>query len=120
MLDSLLQETLSTMLRQVTRAVATLRPTLARFCSDGVRNIPTYHPDSLDKKILVHFKYFKTIEEIPHRVSGSMMAQAKSKARIKMANVMIGTTISVLASPSTLPRPTPGRTASWKRTPEDI
>ena len=63
------------MFRQVTRAVATLRPGLTRSCSDGVRNIPTYHPDSLDKKILVHFKYFKTVEEIPHRVSQSMMAQ---------------------------------------------
>ena len=81
------------MFRQVTRAVATIRPTLARLCSDGVRNIPTYHPDSLDKKILVHLKYFKTIEEIPYRVPESMMAQAKSKARIKMANVMIGTTL---------------------------
>ena len=67
--------------------------TLARLCSDGVRNINTYHPDSLDKKILVHLKYFKTIEEIPYRVPESMMAQAKSKARIKMANVMIGTTL---------------------------
>ena len=57
------------------RAVRALRPCLVRFNSEGVRNIPTYHPDALDKKILVHFKYYKSVDEIPHRVPEGMMNQ---------------------------------------------
>eukprot|EP00092_Neocalanus_flemingeri_P056599 GFUD01067117.1.p1 GENE.GFUD01067117.1~~GFUD01067117.1.p1 ORF type:complete len:134 (-),score=47.77 GFUD01067117.1:154-555(-) len=81
------------MFRHLLRAVNCARHSLVGFNSDGVKNIPTYHPDSLDKKILVHFKYFASVEEIPHRVSESMMIQAKSKARIKTANLMIFSTI---------------------------
>ena len=66
---------------------------MIRLYSDGVKNIPTYHPDNLDKMILVRFKYYKSVADVPHRVDEALMAKAKSRARIVVANVMILTTI---------------------------
>ena len=44
-----------------------------RYASDDIRNIPTYHPDILDKKILVHFKHYPSIEDVPERVDQHVM-----------------------------------------------
>lgn len=71
---------------------SSVRRILIRKMSDPSR-MPTYHPDGLDKRILVHYKYFPTFEAVPDRVSESMMNQAKSRARIKFANVMIVMTL---------------------------
>lgn len=75
------------------RAAASIRPSVSRLYSDGVKNIPTYHPDSLDKMILVRLKYYKSVAEIPHRVDEAMMTKAKSRARIIVANIMMATTV---------------------------
>merc|ERR1712080_523985 len=58
-----------------------------------MRNIDTYKPDRLDKMILVHYKYYANIDSVPEKVSQSIMAKAKSWARIKFANFMIVTTL---------------------------
>jgi len=55
----------------------------------------TYRPDNLDKRILVHYKYYPNIQSVPEYVSQGQMNQAKSWARIKMANVMIATTVGL-------------------------
>ena len=49
-----------------------------RYVSDDIRNIPTYHPDYLDKKILVHFKHYPSVEDVPERVSQHVMNKVKS------------------------------------------
>ena len=61
-----------------TVVVDTLKANLKRFNSQDVRNIPTYHPDALDKRILVHFKHYKSVEEVPHRVSETLMNQVEN------------------------------------------
>merc|ERR1719370_2196602 len=43
----------------------------------------SYRPDNLDKKILVHYKYYPNMESVPEYVSQGQMNQAKSWARIK-------------------------------------
>ena len=48
-----------------------------RHASDDIRNIPTYHPDFLDKKILVHFKHYPSIEAVPERVDQHVMNKVK-------------------------------------------
>ena len=48
-----------------------------RYASDDIRNIPTYHPDFLDKKILVHFKHYPSIEAVPERVDQHVMNKVK-------------------------------------------
>ena len=50
-----------------------------RHVSDDIRNMPTYHPDYLDKKILVHFKHYPSIEEVPERVSQHVMNKVKTE-----------------------------------------
>ena len=52
-------------------------------------------PDNLDKRILVHYKYYPNMESVPEYVSQGQMNQAKSWARIKTANIMIATTIGL-------------------------
>ena len=96
------------------RSLRHVRSTLlncTRRCSN-ISNVPSYTPDPLDKKILVHFKYYATIEEVPNKVDQHIMSrvrlqdhrvgltinncfsfQAKSQARIKMANLMIFLTL---------------------------
>jgi len=69
---------------------ASTAPSLA----DMSRDI-SYRPDNLDKRILVHYKYYPNMESVPEYVSQGQMNQAKSWARIKMANVMIATTIGM-------------------------
>ena len=44
---------------------------------------------------MVHYKYYPNVESVPEYVSQGQMNQAKSWARIKMANVMIATTIGM-------------------------
>jgi len=60
-----------------------------------LEDIPSYRPDDLDKKILVHFKYFPSLEAVPDYVSQGKMNQAKSRARIKTANAMILFTVGM-------------------------
>jgi hypothetical protein len=36
----------------------------------------TFKPDYLDKRILVHFKYYPDIDSVPERISDSKMGQA--------------------------------------------
>jgi hypothetical protein len=55
----------------------------------------SYRPDNLDKRILVHYKYYPNIQSVPEYVSQGRMNQAKSWARIKTANVMIATTVGL-------------------------
>jgi len=51
--------------------------------------LPAYHPTALDKRILVHFRYYPDMESVPARVHGGVMEVAKSKARIKLSLVMM-------------------------------
>jgi hypothetical protein len=53
----------------------------------------TYKPDNLDKRILVHYKYYPNVESVPRFVSESIMTNAKSRARIKLSNIMIVATL---------------------------
>ena len=46
---------------------------------EKITNIPTYTPDNLDKRILVHFKYFPSISEVPVRVPQGMMNTVRQK-----------------------------------------
>jgi len=69
---------------------ASAAPSLADMSRDV-----SYRPDNLDKRILVHYKYYPNMESVPEYVSQGQMNQAKSWARIKMANVMIATTIGM-------------------------
>jgi len=55
----------------------------------------SYRPDNLDKRILVHYKYYPNMESVPEYVSQGQMNQAKSWARIKTANIMIATTVGL-------------------------
>jgi len=55
----------------------------------------SYRPDNLDKRILVHYSYYPNLQSVPEYVSQGQMNQAKSWARIKMANVMIATTVGL-------------------------
>ena len=36
----------------------------------------TFKPDNLDKRILVHFKYYPDMASVPERISDSKMGQA--------------------------------------------
>jgi len=63
------------------------------MCHGDPSTLPTYTPDYLDKMILVHYKHFPNVASVPKRVTQGLMNQAKSKARIKFANVMIVGTI---------------------------
>jgi len=49
----------------------------------------TYRPDKLDKWILVHYKHYPSIQTVPRYVDESLMNKAKSKARIKLSNIMM-------------------------------
>ena len=51
-----------------------------RHASDDIRNVPTYHPDFLDKKILVHFKHYPSIEAVPERVDQHVMNKVKTQS----------------------------------------
>ena len=61
----------------LSRFVILVKAPLSRHCSD-IRNIPTYKPDALDKKILVHFKYYASFEEVPQRVNEHIMNKVKA------------------------------------------
>ena len=81
----------------------------ARQCSNiaaEMRRVPTYHPDYIDKSILVHYKHYPNVAAVPDRVDQHIMdrvnkisifqkyllttyVQAKSMARVKFANIMI-------------------------------
>ena len=61
------------------KTLDTIKDKFVRFNSFDVRNVPTYHPDALDKRILVHFKHYKNVEEVPHRVSETLMNQVKKR-----------------------------------------
>jgi len=50
------------------------------------------NPSYLQRRILVHFKYYDSFEAIPERVSWPMMNRAMSQYRIKASMVMMGTT----------------------------
>ena len=62
----------------VSRSFASLKKCV-RYVSDDIRNIPTYHPDYLDKKILVHFKHYPSVEAVPERVSQHVMNKVKTQ-----------------------------------------
>lgn len=47
----------------------------ARLCSSDLKNIASYNPDIIDKKILVHFKYYDKIEDVPSKVDQHMMGR---------------------------------------------
>jgi len=68
-------------------------PSTPSDSAGSLEDIPSYRPDDLDKRILVHFKYFPSMEAVPARVSQGKMNQAKSRARIKAANAMILATV---------------------------
>jgi hypothetical protein len=40
----------------------------------------TFKPDYLDKRILVHFKYYPDMDSVPERISDSKMGQARQIA----------------------------------------
>jgi len=64
----------------------------ARPCSNiaaEMRRVPTYHPDYIDKSILVHYKHYPNVAAVPDRVDQHIMDRAKSMARVKFANIMI-------------------------------
>ena len=87
------------MLSTVTRSVRLLRSSVtrqSRLCSDqakavtptakteagvmeapdhSTKNIAKYTPDPLDKKILVHFKYYPSFAEVPDKVPEGIMAR---------------------------------------------
>jgi len=71
-------------------AEAATGPSLADISRDV-----SYRPDGLDKRILVHYKYYPDVQSVPEYVSQGQMNQAKSWARIKTANVMIATTAAL-------------------------
>ena len=72
LLQILLSSTNYDMYGTVSRSFANFKK-FARHVSDDIRNIPTYHPDYLDKKILVHFKHYPSIEDVPERVDQHVM-----------------------------------------------
>ena len=47
--------------------------TIVRFCSGDIRNMPTYHPDWIDKKILVHYKHYPSVADVPDLVDQQTM-----------------------------------------------
>ena len=62
----------------VTRGVLLIRSNFklpARLCSSDLKNIGSYNPDIIDKKILVHFKYYDRIEDVPSKVDQNMMGR---------------------------------------------
>jgi hypothetical protein len=63
------------------------RPTL--YSREGAGGGGTYRPDKLDKWILVHYKHYPSIQTVPRYVDESLMNKAKSKARIKLSNIMM-------------------------------
>lgn len=87
------------MLSTVTRSVRLLRSSVSRqtrLCSDqakavtpaakteaglmeqqdhSTKHIAKYTPDPLDKKILVHFKYYPSFAEVPDKVPEGIMAR---------------------------------------------
>lgn len=52
-----------------------------------------FRPQPVDKWILVHFKVYPDQASIPKYVNQSVMNKVKSKARIKMSLVIMGTVI---------------------------
>ena len=87
------------MLSTVTRSVRLLRSSVSRqtrVCSDqakavtpaakaeaelmeqqdhSTKHIAKYTPDPIDKKILVHFKYYPSFAEVPDKVPEGVMAR---------------------------------------------
>ena len=48
----------------------------ARQCSNiaaEMRRVPTYHPDYIDKSILVHYKHYPNVAAVPDRVDQHIM-----------------------------------------------
>ena len=91
------------MLSTVTSSVRLLRSSVSRhtrLCSDqakavtpaakteaglteqqdhSTKNIAKYTPDPLDKKILVHFKYYPSFAEVPDKVPEGIMARVSRR-----------------------------------------
>ena len=77
LLQILLSSNNNDMYGTVSRSFANFKK-FARHVSDDIRNMPTYHPDYLDKAILVHFKHYPSIEAVPERVSQHVMNKVKN------------------------------------------
>jgi hypothetical protein len=58
-----------------------------------LEDLSNYNVSDLDRKILVHFKYYPDLASVPGTVSQAKMSQAKSRARIKTANGMMLMTV---------------------------
>ena len=51
-----------------------------RHCSNiaaDMRRVPTYHPDYIDKSILVHYKHYPSVAAVPDRVDQHVMDRVK-------------------------------------------
>ncbi|KAI1299335.1 putative UPF0389 protein [Halotydeus destructor] len=49
-----------------------------------------YSPSNLERRILVWYKKFPSVEEVPNHVSLATMEKVKSKARIHLNLVLVG------------------------------
>lgn len=59
-----------------------------------MQDLPSgFQPQKVDKWILVHFKVYPNKESIPKYVDQAVMSKAKSKARIKMSLVIMGSVV---------------------------
>ncbi|KAK6644755.1 hypothetical protein RUM43_001028 [Polyplax serrata] len=48
-----------------------------------------HEPSAFDKRVFVFVGKYKSIDEVPNRVSTDLLSHARSKMRIKVANIMI-------------------------------
>ncbi|XP_061569413.1 protein FAM162B [Cololabis saira] len=55
--------------------------------------VPGYKPSDFDKKIFLWSGRFKSVDQIPETVSFEMIDSARNKIRVKLAYLMMGTTI---------------------------
>ena len=90
------------MLRTLSRRVTQLQSAAARRCSDQAAKTPaavkpseaaevtaheaaprihTYTPNNVDRKILVHFKYYPSLAEVPDKVDQGTMSRVRRTDR---------------------------------------
>ena len=90
------------MLRVLSRRVTQLHSAAARRCSDQAAKTPaavkpseaaevtaheaaprihTYTPNNVDRKILVHFKYYPSLAEVPDKVDQGTMSRVRRTDR---------------------------------------
>ncbi|KAF7990584.1 hypothetical protein HCN44_000389 [Aphidius gifuensis] len=61
--------------------------------NDSLINAHLHNPNSLEKRILVWFKKYPSIDQVPVEVPIDIVQSATSKFRIRIANVMMVMTI---------------------------